>query len=75
MVCLKTITHITLVLKSHPLIFLVLFLWMHWFLFHNELSAINIIHFFIILNVNLQLFGSKNENHGECGKLTDFLYY
>lgn len=49
----------SLTLVSHPLIFLVLFLWMHWFLFHNEISAINIIHLFIILNVNLQLFLSK----------------
>jgi hypothetical protein len=56
----KTITHITLILKSHPWIFLFLFLWMHWFLFHNEISAINIIHSFFFLNVNLQLFISKN---------------
>jgi Ca2+/Na+ antiporter len=63
--CLKRITHITLVLKSHPWIVLVLFLWMHWFMFHNEISAINIVHFFIILNVNLQFFLSKNENQDE----------
>jgi len=51
--CLKTITHITLVLKSHRWIFLVLFLWIHWFLFHNEISAINIISF--VSNLKSQL--------------------